>query len=256
MTLARTLTPTQKRGLMHTLERMADKRFKKGREITTGATVGSVRTKEFPVDAVPPEPVQISFVVDVRLLEHPGQPIVRDVLVAVQARQAVADGANQSSTPVLLERDRSGVLTVIGRALHSVPFGHCRDYFDVSDVDGFDLSYVYGLKTVQFQDLLAPVQAGLAAYLASVGEPPLDPADKLFLDPVLDIHGPEYWPGYILPDSPRRHFEAGCVVCVQTSEYVPWGDPVWQWGLPPVGYGSDVVSWGLRDITTECDDGS
>jgi hypothetical protein len=252
MTLARKMTQKEQQRLYHELERMADKRVDKGREITTGATVGPVRTKEFPVDALPGQPTQVSFVVHVRLLDHPGQPVVRDVLVANQARQTVADGADESSTPVLLERDAGGTLTVIGRALHSVPQGHCRDYFDVSDVDGFDLSYIYGLRTVEFQNLPAGIQSGLTGYLTTVGAPIPNPSDKLFLDPVLEVHGPTYWPGYILPGADRRDFSTGCLVCVQTAELVPWTDPRWRWGLPPVGYASTVVSWGLTDLETDC----
>lgn len=252
MTLARQLTKREEQRLFHTIERAADKRAKKAKDITTGATVGPVRTKVYPVDAGPGDPTETSFVVNVRLLEHPGQPIARDVLVANQARQTVADGAQESSTPVLLQRDPGGQLTVIGRALHSVPNGHCRDYFDVSDVDGFDLSYIYGLQTVDFADLDAAIQTGLNAYLANIGEPALIGGDILFLDPVLDIHGEEYWPGYITPTNARRNFSSGCLVCSQNSVLVPWTDPRWRWGLPPVGYGSGVVSWGLTDQVTVC----
>jgi len=252
MPLARALTQKEEQRLYHEIERAARKQIEKKREITTGATIGPVRTVFFPKDAVPPAPTQAAFVVNVRLLDHPGQPIIRDVLVANQARQTVADGASQSSTPVLLERDPSGVLTVIGRALHSVPEGYCRDYFDVSDVDGFDLSYIYGLRTATFGSLSADIQTGLNAYLTSIGEPTLVGGDLLFLDPVLDIHGETYWPGYITPTSARRNFATGCLVCVQTSQVVPWGDPRWRWGLPPVGYAASVVSWGLTDQVTTC----
>ena len=252
MTLAKALSLKEEQKLYHEIERAADRRIEKNRDITTGATVGPVRVKTFPVDAGPLDPTKTSFVVNVRLLEHPGQPIIRDVLVANQARQTVADGASESSTPVLLQRDAGGQLTVIGRALHSVPNGHCREYFDVSDVDGFDLSYIYGLETVDFGDLSAAIQAGLNAYLTTIGEPTLGGGDILFLDPVLDIHGEEYWPGYLTPTNPRRNFATGCLVCSQNSVLVPWTDPRWRWGLPPVGYASTVVSWGLTDQVTVC----
>ena len=252
MTLARSMTHKEQQRLYHTIERAADKRVEKKREITTGATVGPVRVKTFPVDAGPLDPTKTSFVVNVRLLDHPGQPIIRDVLVANQARQTVADGANESSTPVLLQRDPSGQLTVIGRALHSVPNGNCREYFDVVNVDGFDLSYIYGLRTSLFSALSATIQAGLSAYLATIGEPALAGGDLLFLDPVLDVHGEDYWAGYITPTNPRRNFATGCLVCSQNTVNVAWGAAPFRWGLPPTGFGANVISWGLTDQVTVC----
>lgn len=250
--LARQLTTVEQQKMLRQIQRTAEKSIEKKREFTTGATIGPVRTKQFPADAAPGDPVQVSFVVNIRLLDHPGDPIVRDVLVANQARQTVADGASESSTPVLLERDKSGVLTVIGRALHSVPNGYCREYFDVSDVDGFDMSYIYGIETVDFGDLPTALQLGLNVYLTTVGEPTLVPGDILFKDPVLAVLGDEYWKGYITPTSARRGFATGCLVCSQTSMVVPWGAARWRWGLPPIGYGTSIPSWGLTDQVTTC----
>ncbi len=248
------LSQVEEQALYQTLRDIAKKESKSNRELTTGATVGPVRTKEFPVDAVFPTPTKVAFVVNVRLLEHPGQPIIRDVLVANQARQLVADAAQDSSTPVLLRRDKvSGQYTVVGRALHSTPVGHRRDYYVVDDVDGFNLDYIYGLEKTTFGSLSATVQTGLNDYRATVlGLAPLVGGDTLFIDPVIYVHGENYFPGYIDPLNNHRFGAFGSLVCSQTSVLVPWTDPRWVWAGPPVGYGAGVISWGLTDQVTVC----
>lgn len=225
-----------------------------GREFTTGVTVGTIRPKTFPVDAGPLDPTQVGFVVNVRLIEFPGQHLAVDVLVANQARQLVADAAEDTGTPVLLQLDTNGNMTVIGRALINTAFSSPRDYYQINDVDGLDLSFLFGLEAKLFGDLSATIQTALNAYRAALVPPlgPLAPGDVIFIDPVLYVLGENYMPAYIDPDNSFRFGGFGSITCIQTSALVPWTDPRWQWGAPPTGFTAGVVSWGWTETTTTC----
>lgn len=233
---------------------LARKEIKAGRQFTTGVTVGSIRRKVFPVDAGPLDPTQIGFVVNVRLIEFPGQPLAVDVLVANQARQLVSDAADETNTPVMVQIDKSGNLTVTGRALINTSDTFTRSYHDINDVDGLDLSFLMGLEVCDFADLDTSIQTGLNAYRAALPIPlgPLGPGDLIIKDPVIYFHGDNYWPGYIDPDNSTRFGNAGSVTCKQTSALIPWNDPRWQWGSPPIGWGVGIVSWGITETITTC----
>jgi hypothetical protein len=248
------ITDKEARRLWKVIRGLAKKEIKSGRQFTTGVTVGSIRRKVFPVDAGPGDPTQIGFVVNVRLIEFPGQPLAVDVLVANQARQLVSDAADETNTPVMVQIDTSGNLTVTGRALINTSDVFTRSYHEIDDVDGLDLSFLMGLETCLFSDLSADVQAGLNAYRAALAIPlpPLAPGDTIIKDPVIYFHGPNYWPGYIDPLNSHRFGGFGSITCKQSSALVPWNDPRWVWGGPPTGWGVGVVSWGLTETTTVC----
>lgn len=238
--------------LWSVIRRLAKDEIKSGKEFTTGVTVGPIHPKTFPVDAGPMDPTHVGFVVNVRLIEFPGQPLAVDVLVANQARQLVADAAEDSNTPVLVQIDVSGNLTVIGRALVNTAFSPNRSYYEIYDIGGLDLSFLMGLESTTFDQLDADVQLGLNAYRASIGLPPLGIGDRVIIDPIIYFHGKNYFPGYIDPNNSHRFGGFGSIVCKQTTQLVPWTDPRWVWGGPPIGWPAGVVSWGLTENITVC----
>lgn len=240
--------------LWRVIRKLAKGEVAAGREFTTGVTVGSIRLKTFPVDAGPLDPTQVGFVVNVRLIEFPAQPLAVDVLIANQARQLVADAADDTGTPVLLQLDVNGNMTVIGRSLVNTAFTSPRDYYDINDVDGLNLSYLFGLDYKDFADLPLNIQTALNAYRAALVPPlgPLVPGDPIFIDPVLYVLGENYMPAYIDPDNSFRFGGFGSITCIQTSALVPWTDPRWVWGAPPTGFTTGVVSWGWTETTTTC----
>jgi hypothetical protein len=248
------LTEKEAQKLWGVIRKLAKEEIKAGRQFTTGVTVGSIRRKVFPIDAGPGDPTQIGFVVNVRLIEFPGQPLAIDVLVANQARQLVSDAADETNTPVMIQIDKTGNLTVVGRALINTSDVFTRSYHEINDVDSLDLSYLMGLETVQFGDLPPVIQVGLNAYRAglAIPLPPLGALDEIIIDPVIYFHGDNYWPGYIDPLNSHRFGGFGSLTCKQSSALIPWNDPRWQWGSPPIGWGIDIVSWGITEVTTVC----
>lgn len=248
------ITEKDAQRLWRVIRGLARKEIKAGRQFTTGVTVGSIRRKKFPVDAGPMDPTSIGFVVNVRLIEFPGQPLAVDVLIANQARQLVSDAAADTNTPVMVQIDVSGNLTVTGRALINTSDVFTRSYQEINDINGLDLSYLMGLDTKEFQDLPASVQVGLNAYRAALAVPlpPLAPADVIICDPVLYFHGENYFPGYIDPLNSHRFGGFGSLTCKQTTTLVPWNDPRWVWGGPPIGWGTSIVSWGLTENIFTC----
>lgn len=248
------LTEKDAQKLWRIIRGLAKDEIKSGRQFTTGVTVGTIRRKVFPVDAGPGDPTQIGFVVNVRLIEFPGQPLAIDVLVANQARQLVSDSASETNTPVMVQIDKSGNLTVTGRALINTSDTFTRSYHEIDDVDGLDLSFLMGIESCLFSDLDPSIQAGLNAYRAglAIPLPPLAPGDRVIKDPTIYFHGEEYWPGYIDPDNSTRFGVSGTLTCKQTTTLIPWNDPRWQWGSPPIGWGVGIVSWGLTETITTC----
>lgn len=248
------LTGKNAQKLWGVIRKIAKGEVAAGREFTTGVTVGTIRLKTFPVDAGPGDPTQVGYVVNVRLIEFPGQPLAVDVLVANQARQLVADAAEDTGTPVLLQLDVNGNMTVIGRSLVNTAYNSPRDYFQINDVDGLDLSFMFGLEAKLFGSLAANIQTALNAYRAALVPPlgPLAAGDLIFIDPVLYVHGENYMPAYIDPNNSFRFGGFGSITCIQTSSLVPWTDPRWQWGAPPTGFVSGVVSWGWTETVTTC----
>jgi len=155
-----------------TIRGWAGKEVAAGREFTTGILLEDVRTKEFPEDAAPGQPTEVAFVANVKLIEVSGRPVVRDCLVANQARQWVADAIG---TPVLLKIDKTGNMQVIGRA--AVNFDDNDDYVvkyvPIHDIDGNNLDFLFGLDYVQFADLSVDLRTQINAYRATLGLPPL-----------------------------------------------------------------------------------
>lgn len=217
-------------------------------EFETGVIVGDVRTKTFPENVTPGQQTQVAFVCNVRLLNHMNQPLVRDVLVANQARQWVADG---DGTPVLLKGDSTGRYQIIGRAAISTESVDTQNY-RINDIGGLDLSFIFGLECVEFQSLSQDVQDAINQDRASRSLIPLDPADLLYIDPFVHVHGPMYLAGYLPLNDSTRGGTTGGQSCQQSQVLVPWDDTRWRWGSPPVGWSSQQSSWNLREIITTC----
>jgi len=236
----------QQRNARDGVIRIAQKAIRNEQEFTTGLTVEPIRTKEFPEDALPGQPTQISFVVNVRLTDQPGHPLVQDVLVTNQARQLVAD---EAQVPVQLRKDATGRLMVVGRSGAGADDATI-DYYAIHDLDGHNLAFLYGLQYTTFGDLPASTQALITAYRATLGFTALVPTDGIYIDPIVYVHGEDYVQGYIpITDSVRGSL-GGSLTVQQTTELVPWTDAVWRWNLNPVGYSSSVSSWGLRRTIT------
>lgn len=231
------------------IQRIANKTIRGTEEFTSGVTTEQIRTKTFPEDALSGEPTQIGFVVNVRLIDHPGQPLVRDVLVANQARQWIADA---KGIPVQLTKDKTGRLVIIGRSGWATDEFTPIDFFAIHNVDSKDLTFLYGLSQTLFQDLPANIQTGLNNFRASLNLSAFVPADILYRDPVLHLLGDEYWQGYIDAVNGVRGSSGGTLNCSQQTTLVPWNDPRWRWALSPVGFGSSAVSWGLLETKLVC----
>jgi len=230
------------------IARVAQKAIRGEQEFTTGVTTESVRTKQFPEDALPGQPTQIAFVVNVRLLEHPGQPVARDVLVANQARQWIAD---DSGVPVQLKKDKTGRLTVVGRSGYGSDEARL-DFYPIHSIDGSDLSFLFGMEYLLFGSLSADLQTLINNYRTSLGLSTLSAGDGIYKDPVLHVLGENYVQGYIPVSDSVRGSAGGSLICTQQTVLVPWDDVRWRWGLAPVGFDASTSSWGWRETTTVC----
>lgn len=215
----------------------------RGRRLTLGTIVGSVRTKQIPENPIAGQTVRVTFVAHVKLKEFEGQPIMNDVLVANQAHQLVT-GSDSDGMPVTIELSASGTGTIVGRAALSNTQQTVR-FSPIHDLDGLDLSFVYGLRVKLTADLGATLLARINDWRADNGRTPFTgaPGEIYLEDPQLDFHGQEYYQGYLSPSDGNRFLDAlaGISCTVQTVAFDPFA------GATPL---SEKIDWWENGIAT------
>lgn len=242
--------------LMRILQRAAAR----GRRLTLGTIVGSVRTKQIPENAIAGQQVRVTFVANVKLREFEGQPIMNDVLVANQAQQLVT-GQDSDGMPVTVELSASGTGTIVGRAALSNT-QQAVSFSPIHDINGLDLSFVYGLRVKLTGDLDAAIFArinnwrtsnGRAAFAGISGEIYIE-------DPQLDYHGAEYYQGYLSPSDGGRFLDAlaGITCAIQTTTFDPFDGATplsekidWWDNLVATGY-EGLDPWGASTSRLVC----
>lgn len=228
-----------------------------GRRFTVGTIVGDVRTKQYPDNAIAGQPVRIIFVADVRLREFQGQPIARDVLVSNQAHQLVT-GSAANNSPVTVEITKSGTMTVVGRAGFASD-DRVTDYFTIDDVDGLNLDFAIGLRLREIDDLDPALLALVNEWRADNGLVAFVGGDVYAEDPQVDVHGENYYPGYLgLTDGGRFLDATVGVICSIVTTRRDWydddvDDPAGDWWYgTPNAFSSSLDPWYAQSREVVC----
>ena len=246
------------------LRGLLQRSFKGGRRFTVGTLIGGVRTKSYPENPISGQSVRVIFVANVRLREFATEPVVQDAFVSNQAQQLVT-GNDADGTPVTVEISESGTVTIIGRAAYQGPQTSV-DYYRVDDINGVDMSFVFGLRLKNTSDLDAAFLTDLNTYRTGQGLTAFGTADPYLEDPSIDFHGPTYYQGYIgLNDGGRFFTEALGLVCsdvtvkrdlfrvdfsdVTTAGFDPWYDSE---SLPIEGFSETDDPWYAQHTRTQC----
>ncbi len=215
------MTAAEEKALRDNITRLFDRLRAKGRRMTVATLVGEVRTEQFPPNPISGQPTRIIFVVDLRLREFEGQPIVRNALISNQA-QALITGSNADGTPVSVEISQSGTVTVVGRAGYQAD-AQSFAYYSLASLNGNDMSYVFGLRLREFVNLDAALRTRINSWRVARGLAALTNSDDYFADPQLDVHGAEYYPGYIgIADGGRFSAVIPSVVCSEQRVARDW----------------------------------
>lgn len=241
------MAPAQERAFRDNLRKLYERFLNSGRKRTVGTLVGSVRTKQFPDNAITGQQVRIIFVADVRLREFAGQPIVRDVLVSQQA-QALVAASDADGLPVAVEISASGTATIVGRAGYQSS-SQSHAYYTIDDLNNNDMSYVFGLRLRVFVTGDAALLVRINTWRAARSLSAFSVGSSYFADPQLDVHGVEYYAGYIgLEDGGRFSAAIPAVVCADETVGASWYDDSFWYGTSPYPLGN----WYGEVVRTVC----
>ena len=249
--VAGNMTPEEAQNFRDNLALLIQGEIARGRRFTVGTLVGNVRTKAYPENAIAGQFQRIIFVCDVRLREFPGQPLARDVYVTNAAHQLIT-GRQSEGTPVTVQIQSSGTLTVTGRAALQTDV-LAVDYYSLEELDDQPMEYVYGLRLRNTDDLATSLLADINSWRLDQGFAPLGLNEDYFYDPSGDVHGIDYYAAYIKRTQGGR-FPGSIfgIECTNIRQPVSWTVAGF-WNDTPTGFPAGDSAWDAEEEVTVCE---